>query len=165
MPRSDFYHLLRFRLEDALPRLLERVLAKQQRAVVVAGSQARVEDLALLLWEDRDLWLPHGSARDGYAKDQPIWLTDDPTDCPNNAEVLVLCDGMDSPLSGTLSRTLDLFNGHDDLAVEQARKRWKTRRDAGFSLHYWRQDEAGRWSEQARHQPDEAPSSEKPEKD
>lgn len=155
MPRSDFYHLLRFRLEEALPRLLERVLASGQRAVVVAGSAERVEDLTLMLWDQRDLWIPHGSARDGYAGDQPVWLTDDPQDCPNGAQVLVLCDGMDSPRAAKMNRTLDLFNGHDDAAVEAARERWKARQTAGFSLYYWRQDEVGRWTEQARRVPEE----------
>lgn len=155
MPRSDFYHLLRFRLEEALPRLLERVLSSGQRAVVVAGSAERVEDLTLMLWDQRDLWIPHGSARDGYAGDQPVWLTDDPQDCPNGAQVLVLCDGMDSPRAAEMARTLDLFNGHDDAAVKAARERWKARLAAGFSLYYWRQDEVGRWTEQARRVPEE----------
>lgn len=150
MPRSDFYHLLRFRLEDALPRLLDRVLASGQRAVVVAGSADRVEDLTLGLWDHRDLWIPHGSVRDGHAADQPIWITEDPSDCPNGASVLVLCDGMNSPLAQTMDRTLDLFNGHDTSAVQAARERWKERLDWGMTLYYWQQDEAGRWQEKAK---------------
>jgi DNA polymerase-3 subunit chi len=150
MPRSDFYHLLRFRLEDALPRLLDRVLRANQRAVVLASSPERVEDLTVSLWDHRDLWLPHGSVKDGFAADQPVWLTCEAEDCPNGAQVLVLCDGMDSPLSATLGRTLDLFNGHDPQAVQAARGRWKTRLNSGHELYYWQQDEGGRWAEKAR---------------
>jgi DNA polymerase-3 subunit chi len=155
MPRSDFYHLLRFRLEDALPKLLDRVLRAGQRAMVLAPSAERVEDLTVSLWEHGSLWLPHGSVKDGFAADQPIWLTCDANDCPNQAQVLLLCDGMDSPLSATLGRTLDLFNGHDPQAVQAARERWKARLDQGYELYYWQQDEAGRWSEKARRIPSE----------
>jgi DNA polymerase-3 subunit chi len=157
MPRSDFYHLLRFRLEDALPRLLDRVLRNDMRAVVVTGSDERAEDLTVSLWDHRDLWLPHGSAKDGFAADQPIWITSDPNDCPNGAQVVVLCDGMDSPLTETKDRTLDLFNGHDQQAVQAARQRWKNRLDSGHDLYYWQQDEAGRWTEKARRVADSAP--------
>lgn len=147
MARIDFYHLQRFRLEDALPRLLDRVVKSGQRAMVLAGSEDRMEDLALLLWEDRNSWLPHGTRKDGFAADQPVWLTDDPADNANSAEILVLCDGMDSPLADSVSRTLDLFNGNDPVAVQAARERWKRHDDLGHALYYWQQDENGRWSE------------------
>lgn len=147
MPRIDFYHLHLFRLEQALPRLLDRVLKSGQRAMVLAGSEDRVEDLALMLWEDRASWLPHGTKRDGRAAEQPVWLTDDPLDNANAATVLVLCDGMDSPLTDSLPRTLDLFNGRDEPAVEAARGRWRRHDGLGHSLCYWQQEDSGRWIE------------------
>ncbi len=149
MPRADFYHLLRSRLEDALPRLLERALGAEKPILLVAGSTDRVEDLNVHLWADRNRWLPHGAARDGHAADQPVWLTADPTDNPNGAAFLFLVDGADSPLAPSMERTFDLFNGHDPAAVEAARRRWKARLDAGFELHYWQQDGDGRWIEKA----------------
>lgn len=148
--RVDFYHLQKFRLEEALPRLLERVLKAGQKALVVAASEDRVEDLNGVLWAERDAWIPHGSRRDGHATLQPIWLTDDPLDNANAAEVLVLSDGMDSPLVATLPRTLDLFDGRDEAAVLAARQRWSARRAAGHVLYYWQQNDDGRWVERAR---------------
>ncbi|MGC2856952.1 DNA polymerase III subunit chi [Novispirillum sp. DQ9] len=150
MARVDFYHLQKSSLEDALPQLLTRALGAGARVVVVAASEDRVEDLNTLLWSDRDGWLPHGSARDGHAADQPVWLTDIPTDNPNDATLLILTEGMDSPLVATLPRTLDLFNGRDEAAVAAARARWKARREAGHTLHYWQQTDEGRWVEKAR---------------
>lgn len=147
MPRVDFYHLQLFRLEQALPRLLDRVLSSGQRAMVLAGSEDRVEDLALMLWEDKGSWLPHGTRRDGRPTEQPVWLTDDPQDNANGAGVLVLCDGMDSPLADSLPRTLDLFNGRDEAALEAARGRWRRHDVSGHALYYWQQEESGRWAE------------------
>ncbi len=150
MARIDFYHLQRSRLEEALPRLLERVLKAGQRAVVMAGSEDRVEDLNSSLWAERDSWLPHGSRRDGNGPDQPIWLTDDARDNPNGADILVLCDGMDSPEVKNFSRTLDLFDGRDEAAVAAARQRWTARRSTGHLLVYWQQSEDGKWVERVR---------------
>ena len=56
--------------------MLEKVLAMGERAVVVTGSAERAESLASALWtyDDRS-FLPHGTAKDGSAADQPIWIT------------------------------------------------------------------------------------------
>ena len=72
-----FYHLMRSPLEAVLPRLLEKTRQAGKRAVVLAGSEERVEALNALLWtHDPDGWLPHGSDKDGNAPEQPVWLTE-----------------------------------------------------------------------------------------
>jgi len=45
MTEIGFYHLQRSPLERALPKLLEKVLEAGKRAVVVARSDERVEQL------------------------------------------------------------------------------------------------------------------------
>jgi len=88
-----FYHLQRKTLEDALPQILEKVLERGWRAVVMAASEERVEALNLHLWTYRDhSFLPHGSARDGNAEHQPVWLTIEDEN-PNGSNVLILTDG------------------------------------------------------------------------
>lgn len=150
-PRVDFYHLQKTTLADALPQLLDKALAAGMRVVVVAGSEDRVEDLNVALWTgERDSWRPHGSRLDGHPADQPIWLTHDPTENPNGASLLVLTDGMDSPLAEILERTLDLFDGHDAAAVEAARGRFRRHLEAGHALTYWQQSDQGRWEVKAR---------------
>ena len=96
MTEINFYHLTRSSLEQALPELLDKTLARGWRAVVMAGSQERVEALTQHLWTYRaDSFLPHGSKKDGRAEDQPIWLTTD-DERPNKADVLFLTDGAQS---------------------------------------------------------------------
>ena len=76
MTQIGFYHLTRSPLEQALPKLLDKALAAGYRAVVLAGSSERVEALSDRLWTyEPESWLPHGSAKDGDAALQPIWLT------------------------------------------------------------------------------------------
>jgi len=150
MARLDFYHLYRWPLDRALPKLLLRVWRSGAPAVVLAGSMERVRGFNSLLWTfDPNVWLPHGCAEDGHAEDQPIWLTDR-EERPNGARLAVLTDGMAVADPADWDRLLELFDGHDDAAVEAARGRWRAAREAGHALYYWQQTEQGGWVEKAR---------------
>jgi DNA polymerase III subunit chi len=106
--------------------------------------------LNAILWTfSEESWLPHGSARDGEAALQPIWLTDGEEN-PNNATVLVLCDGARPTSLDGWDRCLDLFDGNDENAVLAARERWKTWKAEGHQLVYYQQTERGGWDEKAR---------------
>lgn len=143
-----FYHLERSSLETALPKLLEKALAAGFRVVVKVGSEERAEALNATLWTyEQGSFLPHGSASDGDASEQPVWLTDR-DDNPNSAAVLVLADGADSSQIGDFQRCLDLFDGRDADALAAARGRWKVCKEQGFGLTYWRQNAAGGWEKQ-----------------
>ena len=140
-----FYHLQKWPLERALPRLLTQIYERGLKAVVLVGSEDRMEALNALLWTfSTDSFLPHGSARDGNAPRQPIYLTTE-EDNPNGATVLVLTDGMDAGSIGGFERCFDMFDGNDPEAVAAARARWKQRKEAGYTLTYWQQTDAGKW--------------------
>lgn len=144
MTEIGFYHLTRTSLEQALPRLLEKVLASDLRAVLRAGSAERLDLLDRHLWTyANDSFLPHGTAADGFVEDQPVLLTTG-TERPNGATVLLLVEGADPEIAG-YERVIDLFDGNDPQAVAAARGRWRMRRAEGHKLVYWRQDERGRW--------------------
>lgn len=144
--RVDFYHLQASPVEKALPQLLERVLQSGNRAVVMAASEDRIETLANLLWTyNPNAWMPHGTAKDGFAADHPIWLTDREEN-PNGARMLVLTDGMASGRMADFDRCLDLFDGNSPEATAAARERWAAAKAAGHEMHYWQQTESG-WQE------------------
>ncbi len=144
-----FYHLTRSRLESVLPVMLEKTLERDQRAVVMAGSQERVEAINghLWTWNDRG-FLPHGSEKDGFAEDQPVWLTAD-NENPNGAQVLFLTDGATSAHVGDFEVCAVLFDGSDAAAVASARDLWRAYKDAGHEVTYWQQGETGGWDKQA----------------
>ena len=145
MAEIGFYHLTATPLERALPRLLERAVGGGHRILVRAASAERVEHLNTVLWTyDEASFLPHGSARDGNAAAQPIWLTDGP-DNPNAASMLILVDAGDGLAAdlALFARIADLFEGGDPAAVAAARARWRQAREAGHALTYWQQTPAG----------------------
>lgn len=148
MTEIAFYHLERSSLESALAKLLEKALAAGLRAVVKVGSPERVESLNAALWSyEQGSFLPHGSAEDGNAADQPVWLTEG-DDNPNGASVLFLVDGCESARMSDYARCLALFDGRDAAAVSAARSHWRSYTAVGHTLTYWRQSEAGAWAEQ-----------------
>ena len=138
-----FYHLKTTPLERALPRLLERALKDGYRVLVMAGSEERAEHLNQLLWTYDDAsFLPHGSARDGNAARQPIFLTAADTN-PNGANMLMLVDGAVAKDVAGFKRVCDMFDGNDESATEAARQRWRVCKAAGHELTYWEQTAAG----------------------
>lgn len=145
MSEIGFYHLTRTTLERALPRLLEKVLESGRRAVVRCPDPERLEALDRALWTwPQDSFLPHGSAADGRAEEQPIWLTTG-SDRPNDAAVLVLVEDAAEDGLDAYERVLVPFDGADEAAVARSRERWRTWKAAGHRLVYWQQDEQGRW--------------------
>lgn len=144
-----FYHLTRSRLEAVLPVMLEKTLERDQRAVVMAGSQERVEAINGHLWTYNDRgFLPHGSEKDGFAEGQPVWLTTGDEN-PNGAQVLFLTDGATSERVGDFDVCAVLLDGSDDAAVASARHLWRAYKDAGYEVTYWQQGESGGWDMQA----------------
>lgn len=149
MTEISFYHLLHTPLERALPKLVEKVLESGARAVIRTGSVERAEALSSVLWTyDQDSFVPHGTARDGNAAQQPIWITPDEEN-PNGAEILVLTDGAVSSEIGAYRRCLEMFDGRDEAAVADARRRWTGYKAADHALTYWQQTERGGWEKKA----------------
>jgi DNA polymerase III subunit chi len=145
----NFYHLTRSSLEDALPRLLTKTLQAGARAVVLLGSTERVDALNTHLWTyDPNGFLPHGSARDGDAARQPVWLTH-LDENPNGATFLFVADHARSDRIGDYKRCFEIFDGRDETAVGEARERWKTYKAAGHTVIYWQQTQTGSWEKKA----------------
>jgi DNA polymerase III subunit chi len=141
-----FYHLTDLPLERVLPTMLERTLARGQRAVV-RGTEAQ-----RLGWLDRQLWtwsdesfLAHGVDGDPDPHRHPVWLTT-AREVPNGAAALFLVDGAvaETDEMAAMEVTAILFDGHDPAAVEAARAQWRSVTGTGLAAVYWAQ-EGGRW--------------------
>lgn len=143
-----FYHLERTSLDQALPELLSKTLAKGWRALVRAGSGERVEHLDSWLWSYRDdSFLPHGMEGEPDAARQPILLTTR-ADNTNAAQALFLIDGAEPGGLDGYSRCLVLFDGKADDQLALARTQWSALKSGGAALSYWKQGANGGWEKQ-----------------
>jgi DNA polymerase III subunit chi len=144
-----FYHLEQRSLDEVLPNLLERSLKRGWRAVVQAASDERVEALNTMLWTYREeSFLPHGTARDGRASEQPIYLTAG-EDNPNGAQIRFLVDGATIADPSPYVRVAYVFDGRDAVAVASARSAWQEAKAREDAVSYWQQDQEGRWQQKA----------------
>jgi DNA polymerase III subunit chi len=141
----QFYHLLSTSPERAVPKLMEKVLSSGSRAVMIANSDSMLKTMSDALWSNNPSgFLPHGSARDGHASEQPIYLSL-VDENPNGADILCILDGSSPASIPTYSKVLDVFDGVNDDAVAAARTRWAHYKAQGFALQYVKQQPSGSW--------------------
>ncbi|HXV00923.1 MAG TPA: DNA polymerase III subunit chi [Caulobacteraceae bacterium] len=144
-----FYHLERARLEQVLPELLEKTLARGWRALVRTPSPERIEQLDSWLWTYRDdSFLAHGLASEPMADRTPVVLTQS-AENPNGARALFLLDGAEAGDLADFERCILIFDGGDEAAVAEARGKWAAFRQAGHEVAYWRQGAEKGWERQA----------------
>lgn len=154
MADISFYHLHASPLEKALPRLMEKVHQSGAHAQIVAVDDEQVEWLNKQLWTyTTKYFLPHGSYKDKYKEDQPIYLTNSIEDNANGSTILALVSGQeldfsDNALKG-YTRILDMFDGTLDHMLQSARHRWKTYKEQDHDLTYWKQTAKGGWEKGA----------------
>jgi len=145
MTAIGFYHLTRFSLDQALPKLLLKVQAAGLRAVIQAGSAERMAHLDAMLWTFApDSWLPHGTTAQPMPDQQPILIAVAAENL-NQASVLILADGAPPDSLEGYERCLVLFDGHDPEKVAAARGFWRRWTTEGYGLSYYQQSEAGGW--------------------
>ncbi len=149
MAEIRFYHLESQNLDTALPALVSKALSKGHRIVIKAPDNAEVERLNTHLWAfDPNSFLPHGSKKDGHNTDQPVWLTDN-DETPNNADVLILTHNCEHTDLGKFKLICDMFDGRNNDAVQAARTRWKSYKEAEHDVTYWQQAAQGGWAEKS----------------
>lgn len=147
-----FYHLEKRSLDEALPGLLERTVARGWRAQLRAESAERAAAIDALLWTyDDESFLPHAMADNRDTTRQPVLITVEP-DNSNGATVLFVVGGAQvwnwAEAGNTFERIVVLVDGRDPGAMSIAREGWKAARDAGLEVTYWRQTTAGKWEKQ-----------------
>lgn len=145
-----FYHLTESRLEEALPDLLEKSLARGWRVVVQAVTAERRDALDHHLWTFREeSFLPHGTDADSSGALQPILLTIDPAQAANDPQCRFMVEGAVPVSLDSCVRGVYLFDGHDAEQLAGARARWTSEKAAGHQVTYWQQSEDRRWVKKA----------------
>lgn len=144
-----FYHMRRQALEEVLPTLLEKTLARGWRAVVQVRGEERAGALDGQLWTYRDdSFLPHVLAEDANAADTAIVIATEEAN-PNGAKVCFLVDGAETADAAAYERLVVLFAERDPEAVAAARDYWRRLKAAGHEVTYWQETERGGWERKA----------------
>lgn len=148
-PEFFFYHLERQTLEDVLPSLLEKTLQRGWRACLRFTTPERMDAVDSALWTYRaDSFLPHGTARDGFAELQPIYLTTG-GDAPNNPDCVFTLEQATEASPALYSRIVRVFDGLSDEQLALARQEWRDAKAAGWTVKYWKQNADRQWENKA----------------
>jgi DNA polymerase-3 subunit chi len=141
-----FHQLERRRVDEALPRLLERALEEGRRVVVRASSEEAAAALNERLWTYDDAsFLPHGAAGEGDPTTQPIFVTSEVGNA-NAATMLVKLPGAEpGDADEGFDLALLLFDGRDEASLAHARAEWRRLKDEGREISYWRESDEGGW--------------------
>jgi DNA polymerase III subunit chi len=144
--RVDFYQLGGVPIGTVLGSIAGKLLADDQRLLVIAEEEALLARLDRLLWDQGPAsFLPHGVAGGADDARQPILLSTTP-DAPNLARNLAIADGVWREAALGFDRAFYLF---DTDTLDAARLAWKLLSGReGVDRHYWAQVD-GKWVEKA----------------
>ena len=144
--RVDFYQLGDATVESVIAAIGGKLIAEDQRLLVVASDEALLARLDRMLWDQGPTsFVPHGLAGSGDDAAQPILLSQG-SDAPNLARNLLIADGEWREAATSYDRAFYLF---DEASLDAARLAWKllAGRD-GVERFYWA-NEGGRWVNKA----------------
>jgi len=145
-----FYHLTGASLEQTLPGLVERSLAREWRVVLQFTSQESLNLLDTKLWTfSEESFIPHGSERDDFLSEQPVFLTLDAEANPNGAQIRFCLEGARAANFQNYQRLVIMFDGNDDSQLKEARAQWKGFKSQGADITYWQQNANKGWERKA----------------
>lgn len=144
--RVDFYQLGATPSEQVIASLAEKLLAQDERLVVVAADSGQLARLDRLLWDQGGAsFLPHAVSGGSDDSRQPILLTTTP-EAANRARNLLIADGKWRDAALAFHRVFYLF---DEATIAGAREAWRNLAARGEAeRHYWA-NEDGRWIEKS----------------
>ena len=126
--RVDFYQIGALPLEQVVAGIAEKLLAQDERLLVVAEDQALLARLDRMLWDQGpDSFLPHALAGTGEDSRQPILLSSS-VDPANQARNLLIADGKWRDSALAFHRAFYLF---DSGTLEDARSAWRSLAEKG----------------------------------
>ena len=147
MARVDFYRLTRDPVDRVLPAIATRILGAGDRLLVVAASAMQRQAIDEALWTLQPAsFLPHGAVGSPDEDMEPILISGTLDTAPaNRAGLVALADGEWRDEALGFDRIFFLF---DNSRIDDARATWRKLGAAeGAEIHFWKQDDRGRWSE------------------
>ena len=142
----DFYQLAGAPPEQVIASIAKKILADDERLLVVAEDEPFLARLDRILWDQgATSFLPHAIAGGADDARQPILLSTSP-DAPNLARNLLIADGEWREAALSFDRSFYLF---DEDALQGARLSWKLLSGReGVERRYWARED-GKWVKKA----------------
>lgn len=127
-----------------LPSLLERIVAQKHKVLIACNSEAEVKRVDKFLWEcNAEKFIPHGTASQDFAEDQPILITNEEQNL-NMSDILICLSGKTVSDFSSYLKVVDIFEGSEE-QKQAGRVRWKEYKTKGYDLSYFTSED-GKWT-------------------
>ncbi|PPR08453.1 MAG: DNA polymerase III subunit chi [Proteobacteria bacterium] len=126
-----------------LPSLLERIVSQEHKVLIACNDEQEVNRLDKFLWEcNAEKFIPHGTASQEHAEDQPILITNKDENL-NLSDILICLSGKQVKDFSSYLKVIDIFEGSEE-QKQAGRERWKDYKSKGYDLSYFT-SENGKW--------------------
>lgn len=143
MAQIRFYHLMRTSEDMAIASIAAKAFQTGKRVLVRVKDGAQAELINNALWTFKaDSFVPHGTAKDGDAELQPVFIGVDGQNV-NGAEILILSSAVAHEAMDVFDLRCEMLDGEDEEKILAARARWKEYRAQGLDVSYWQETEQG----------------------
>ena len=146
----DFYQQAGDDVPQLAAQLADKCVSSGKKLVIYcAEEQASAISRALWVLQDQS-FLAHGIDHQDGAEFADIWISTDVSLNPIDAEYAMPLSGLTLPDMSQFERHFILFNGKDDIALSNAREKWKDfAQDYKGHCRYFAKSEEGRWEPKA----------------
>ena len=142
----DFYQLAGISAEQVIASIAGKLLARDQRLLVVAGDDAFLARLDRMLWDNGPTsFIPHGLAGGPDDARQPVLLSTS-EDAPNQARNMLIADGLWRDSALRYDRAFYLFDAD---TIDGARRSWKELEGREGVVRQYSAYEEGKWVKKA----------------
>ena len=150
MLHIGFYQLGDASVNDAVLMLVKKAHGTGKKMLIFCPNSAAATIDDALWSHDQNSWLPHGLDAAPGAELASIWVCNDMTSNPIDANYVMLLHGAE-PVSWTrFERGFVVFDGKSDAQLQQARSQWqKWKSLSDTELAYFAQTDAGGWEKKA----------------
>ena len=147
MLQTNFYHIQNTDLNSTVLKLSLKAIQNNINGIIFSKDENKISIIDDYLWNSgRNNFIPHGTEKDGFPEDQPIFLTSKEI-IPNDANLIMNIDGsdIDEDYLSNFEKYFVIFNGNNESELNSARSLWKKYKDYGFELSYWQEAAGGKW--------------------
>lgn len=153
-----FYQTARRTVNQTLALMLNKLLNRQQKAIIRMPSAEMAKSLSDFLWVTTpNSFIPHGLQNVDSSEHQPLWISADISDNPIAADTLFVCGDVPqieaSASDSQFNEIILLFDDKDPAHIARMREFWRQLQQNTYphvaEMAYW-QDKSGSWQEIAK---------------
>lgn len=144
----NFYHFTSVPLLKAVPSLLKKIYDTKKNILVLCRSEEELEEFDKYLWSfSTKTFLPHGTAKDGQAEEQPIFLSTQIVKNNSPRVLLSFVDMKEEDMQNFESVVFVFFGNKNEGFVDSMYKKYsQIKGSRKMQVKFWSQDvSTGKW--------------------